>query len=97
MKKCLFFLPYFGKFPEYFELFLRSCEINNAYNWIIFTDNNEKYNYPTNVKVIYLSFQEFRTKIKIKVISYAILNQRMGMFFQNTQKVMNIGGIAIVI
>lgn len=67
MKKCLFFLPYFGKFPEYFELFLRSCEINNAYNWIIFTDNEEKYNYPPNVKVIYLSFREFRTKIKIKV------------------------------
>lgn len=60
MKKCIFFLPYFGKFPGYFNLFLRSCETNTSYDWLIFTDDKESYNYPANVKVIYLTLGDLK-------------------------------------
>lgn len=51
-KKCVFILPYFGKFNNYFELFLRSCGRNPMFDWLIFTDDYNRYNYPPNVKVV---------------------------------------------
>lgn len=60
MKKCCFIIPYFGKFPNYFPLFLRSCSYNKDFNWLIFTDDKTPYEYPENVKVIYTEFQEIR-------------------------------------
>lgn len=63
-KKCVFLIPYFGKFNNYFQLFLDSCEKNIEYDWIIFTDNNEKYRYPQNVKKINISFEEIKEKIQ---------------------------------
>lgn len=33
-------VPYFGKFPNYFKFWLRSCEYNTVFDWIIITDNN---------------------------------------------------------
>lgn len=49
MKKCAIILPYFGKFNNYFELFLKSCAYNETYEWIIFTDDMLPYKYPSNV------------------------------------------------
>ena len=37
MKKCIFIIPYFGKFNEYFTLFLKSCKNNKEFNWLILT------------------------------------------------------------
>lgn len=48
--KVCFVVPYFGKFPSYFDLFLKSCKYNEDFNWIIFTDDKEDYDYPNNVK-----------------------------------------------
>lgn len=59
MKKCIIILPYFGKFNNYFNLFLKSCEKNPDFNWLIFTDDKSKYNYPENVRVEYMKFSEF--------------------------------------
>ncbi len=39
MKKIIIIIVYFGKFPEWFELFLESCKTNKTIDWIIFTDN----------------------------------------------------------
>lgn len=64
--KICFIIPYFGKFNNYFPLFLKSCEWNKDYNWLIFTDDKTKYNYPNNVKVVYLSFNELKAKIQSK-------------------------------
>lgn len=66
MKKILFIIPYFGKFPNYFQLFLNSCEYNSEYNWVIITDNKEEYNYPKNVKIINKSFEELKEEIQNK-------------------------------
>mgnify|MGYP007026189052 CR=1 FL=1 len=39
MKKLLIVL-WFGKFPNYFELYLDSCSHNRSWNWMIFTDQD---------------------------------------------------------
>lgn len=66
MKNALFIIPYFGKFNNYFQLFLNSCGKNVDFNWLIVTDDRTKYVYPENVKVIYCTFEEFRNKVKNK-------------------------------
>ena len=67
MKKCVFILPFFGKFNNYFNLFLKTCGMNRKFDWLIFTDDKSKYNYPSNVKVIYTTFQDLKEKIQEKL------------------------------
>lgn len=44
MYKIAIIIPYFGKFPEWIDLFLYSCSLNNkitnniVIDWLIFTD-----------------------------------------------------------
>lgn len=64
--KCCFIIPYFGKIPNYFELFLKSCETNHDFTWLIFTDDKKKYKYPKNVKVFYTDFLNLKDKIQAK-------------------------------
>lgn len=64
MKKIVFICPYFGAFPDYFNLTLKSIEYNKTIDWLIITDIKEKYDYPDNVKVINMSFTELRKKVQ---------------------------------
>lgn len=66
MKLCCYIIPYFGKFPDYFPLFLKSCEFNPSFNWLIFTDDDTIYNFPKNVKKINLTFSEFQNIVQSK-------------------------------
>lgn len=63
MKIC-FIIPYFGKFNNYFQLFLDSCRNNPSVNWLIITDDKTDYQYPDNVKVIYSTFGNLVHKIQ---------------------------------
>ena len=38
MKKIVFICPYFGAFPNYFNLTLKSIEYNKTIDWLIITD-----------------------------------------------------------
>lgn len=67
MKKIVFICPYFGKLPNYFDLVLESCRYNNTIDWIIFTDDKTMYNYPKNIKVYYMSFEEMKEYIQDKI------------------------------
>ena len=63
----VFICPYFGKLPKgQFPLWLKSCEYNPSIDWIIFTDDKTKYNYPKNVKVIYTDYESFKLQIENK-------------------------------
>lgn len=65
--RIAFVVPYFGKFNNYFPLFLKSCEANSDLcDWIIFTDDKTKYVYPNNVKVNYLEWDEMKKVISRK-------------------------------
>lgn len=67
MKKCVLILPYFGKFNNYFPLFLKSCGYNPSYDFLIFTDNTDFYNYPQNVHVVPMTLNEFRANASQKL------------------------------
>lgn len=71
MKKCCFIIPYFGRFNNYFQLFLNSCRENPTFNWLIFTDDKSNYDYPENVRVVYTSFdkivEQFQSKFDFKI------------------------------
>ncbi len=64
MKKIILIIPYFGKLPNYFPLWLKSIEYNPTINFLLITDDKTKYSYPKNIKVIYSQFEEIQKKIK---------------------------------
>lgn len=67
--KIAIVIPYFGQFPSYFSLFLKSCSYNPDIDWLIFTDNEiSKYSVrsPENVYIYKMSFEFLRNKIQKK-------------------------------
>lgn len=64
--KTAIILPYFGKFDKLFPLWLKSCEINSDIDWLIFTDDHRHFDFPINVKRVYLSFDDLRKLIQSK-------------------------------
>lgn len=64
--KVTFLIPYFGKLPNYFDLFLKSCEYNEGYQWIIFTDDKAVRRWPDNVSCVFMTFNELKERIQSK-------------------------------
>lgn len=60
MKSVVLILPYFGKFPDIFPLFLKTAEKNPNINFLIISDSEENINYPKNVIILSQTFSEFR-------------------------------------
>lgn len=59
-----FILPYFGHLPNNFNLWLKSCEMNDEIDFLIFTDDNTEFHYPSNVKIFQMSFEELKNRIQ---------------------------------
>lgn len=66
MSVC-FVVPYFGKFPEWFPFWLESCKHNSKFSWLIFTDDNRKFDYPENVRVIYETLTNLERRFSDKL------------------------------
>lgn len=66
MKSIGIVIPYYGKFPNYFDLFLKSCGENPTIDWLIFTDIEGKYEYPANVHRIEMKFEELKERFQNK-------------------------------
>lgn len=64
MKKCCFVIPYFGRFNNYFQLFLNSCAKNPSFDWLILTDDDRSFCVPPNVHIHPCSFEKVRTRIQ---------------------------------
>lgn len=65
MYRVLIIIPYFGKFPNYFNLWLKSVEFNNTINWLLITDNNfDGWGVPENLRILNLTFEELKNKIQ---------------------------------
>ena len=62
MYSIAYVVPYFGKFPKGFQFWLMSCGCNPSIDWLIFTDDHTDFDYPDNVKVTYLSFEDMRRR-----------------------------------
>lgn len=63
-KKVVLIIPYFGKVPDYFNLWLKSAERNSDYTFFIYTDLNFKVDENSNVKIKNISFDELKERIK---------------------------------
>ena len=57
-------LPYFGKLPNYFPLFLASCRRNPTIDWLVYTDSDQVLDWPENVKVTKTTFDTFRSRLQ---------------------------------
>ena len=56
-------LPYFGTFPNYFPLWLKSAGANPNFTFMIFTDiDMSSYNMPANVHVYAMTLEEIRQR-----------------------------------
>ena len=67
MKTIAFICPYFGKLPkDHIELWIKTCEYNPTIDWYIYTDDCTNYEYPDNVKVKNISFEQMKEKIQKK-------------------------------
>ena len=64
--KVVFILPYFGKLKSYFNLFLKTLSYNENVDLLLITDNKMENNAMKNLKVINISFENFRKKIQDK-------------------------------
>lgn len=64
MKSICYIIPYFGKLPKGFKMWLLSCRKNSTIDWILYTDDKTDYDYPQNVKVKYCSYDEIKNKIQ---------------------------------
>lgn len=63
MKSICYIVPYFGKLPKGFEMWLLSCKANPSVHWTVITDDKTAYDYPVNVKPLYYSFDEIKQRI----------------------------------
>lgn len=62
--KVALVLPYFGKFPNYFSLFLKSVELNPDFDLLLVTDLDcSGYRLPTNVRLVNMTFDEVRQRV----------------------------------
>jgi len=67
MKKILI-SPYFGKLPNYFQIFLDSCGLNEDFcDFLIITDDKTLFNVPKNVKMVLMTFEAFNSLTKQKL------------------------------
>lgn len=57
-------IPYFGTFPNYFDLFLKSCQINDEIEFLIFTDQKIDKKCSDNVIFYNLEFDNLKEKIR---------------------------------
>lgn len=57
-------LPYFGKFPNYFPVFMRSCSYNKGVSWLVYTDCDIPSSYPSNIRFIRTSFANFAQRFR---------------------------------
>lgn len=73
-KKIALIIPYFGKLPEYIDVFLKSLEFNKTIDVILFTDQECNVNLP-NLIVYNTSFEEIKSRIQNKFEFEICLNR----------------------
>lgn len=64
MSKVCFIICWFGKLPSYTPVWLKSCSYNPEYDFLIITDCENYYTYPSNVKRISFNKERFITRVK---------------------------------
>ncbi len=55
-----FIIPYFGRLPEWIDLFFLSCEANPGFEWLIITDDESAGTPASNVEIRHSDFHGYR-------------------------------------
>lgn len=63
MIKIGIIVPYFGKLPNNFQIWLNSCERNSDVNWMVFTNDTSPFRCPSNVAIHRMGFDQMKNKI----------------------------------
>lgn len=71
MKSIVKLIPYFGRWPDWFELYLLSCRYNPDVDWLFFTDCEVPVTAPDNVRFIQISFSDYKD----------LVSERLGIYF----------------
>lgn len=64
LSKILFIIPYYGKLPEYFPMWLLSVKYNPTVDFLLVTDIEIEQELPSNVKLLKCSWQELVENIQ---------------------------------
>ena len=67
-------IPYFGRWPEWIDLFIESCKWNPTVHWRLYTDCGEPDNRADNVEIVHLGFDDYK----------ALVRERLGIPFHPT-------------
>lgn len=67
LSKICILIPYFGAWPFWMPFFLATCRENSTIDWLIYTDCNVLQDCPANVKVVYLSYEDYCMKVSINL------------------------------
>ena len=73
-QKCVFIIPYFGKIPEYFGIWLKSAEANPDFSFFIYSDLPFPISENSNVRLIQTSFEELKIRIKRELGEKCVVN-----------------------
>ena len=66
-KKCCFIVTWFGKLPTWFNYFLKSCETNSKFDFMIFTDQDINLEHPSNVIFNHITKDKLNELISVKL------------------------------
>lgn len=64
--KVILIIPYYGRFPSIFDLWLKSCANNPEINWLLVTDIDTP-DLPSNVTKLHISFYELKRSFANKL------------------------------
>lgn len=64
---------YIGKLPDYFSVWLKSCEKNSTIDFVVISDQKIE-NHPKNVKIINMTLNQLKEKIS-KVVGFEVALQ----------------------
>lgn len=73
MQKIVILAVYYGKLPDYFDLWLLSCKYNPTVDFLLVTDS-EVHDLPENVKNLYLPFDEMKSLVSKKIGQPCVLD-----------------------
>lgn len=65
--KKVFILPYFGEWPPWFGYFLKSCQKNPGFDWLLISEQPPTQKLPENVRFKPCSFRQLRKDVSIKL------------------------------
>lgn len=76
MKSIVLIIPYFGKWPVWFDAYLCSVASNPTISWLCPTDCEIPLNYPKNIRFLPITLHDLNVKVNKKVGVNVPLNPR---------------------